>query len=226
MTPNAAALYHGVWLSQRGTVEGGACNLLRSRASGLSLRRRRRSKAHGDALRAVGSRTPPEPPPPLLSPRRGRRNRWAAGQRSVRRSAAPFGGWGRGKEMTGGRARVPTALKASPWALFRRPIRGWAYLCMIGVSKGSAQLVLQNVGDYTHPVGGVRRATVGKAEAAAGLHPLRMTTRQLSPSWVRETTWWPSRVALAGTFWAPSWPRTSVSTWPDSIPSRASFALT
>ena len=55
--------------------------------------------------------------------------------------------------MTGWRARVPTALKASPWALFRRPIRGWAGLWMIGFSNGCAHLALQNVGDHTHTKG-------------------------------------------------------------------------
>ena len=50
----------------------GAFNLLRSCGSDLSLRRRRRSKAHGDALRAVGSRTPPAPfPPSFQPPKRG-----------------------------------------------------------------------------------------------------------------------------------------------------------
>jgi len=85
----------------------------------------RRSKAHGDGpaepwdhgRRATSSY-------PFHSPRRGRRNRRAPAPRAVRRSAAPFGGWEMEKRVLVWR-REPTAFKASPWALLRRPIRGW-----------------------------------------------------------------------------------------------------
>ena len=41
-------------------------------------------------------------------------------------SAAPFGGWGRRAGVCRRESAVRRTLKASPWALFRRPIRGWA----------------------------------------------------------------------------------------------------
>jgi len=86
----------------------GACSLLRSRAGGLSPLAGRRNKAHGDALRAVGSRTPPEPPLPLSSaPEAGRRNCYTVARARSTLPPPRFGGWAPGEERTGLPVPIP-----------------------------------------------------------------------------------------------------------------------
>jgi len=100
----------------------------------------RRSKGHGDALRAVGTRAPdPTPSPPSPQPPQWGDGTFTAdtvravlGPAPVRRFRRPLRGCGSETGERGAPPRSHGSPKPSPWALLRRPIRGWA-CCGSGV---------------------------------------------------------------------------------------------